>query len=188
MTGGLSPLNDADRFAEFLAPLYEIDWVVYCHPPEVGPEVVLKYLARYTYRVAISNTRIEAVDGGRVTFRYKDYARGGRWATMTLEADEFLRRFCLHVLPKGFMQVRPFGLLAPCHRAEKLALARRALGVAAPAKTSARATAEEASTCEPRPVCPHCGRGTLWLLRETARPTARDLVTRTYAPSFFDSS
>jgi hypothetical protein len=103
------------------------DWVVYAKPPFGGPEQVLKYLARYTHRVAISNQRILSVENGRVTFRWKDYAQGNRQRTMTLDAVEFIRRFLLHALPNGFQRIRHFGLLANRVRQEKLHLCRQLL-------------------------------------------------------------
>ena len=188
MTGGLSHLDDTDRFAEFLSPLYDTEWVVWADPPEAGPEVVLKYLARYTYRVAISNSRIESIEDGKVTFGYKDNARGGQWRTMTLDADEFLRRFCLHVLPKSFMRVRPFGLMANCHRAKKLGLLRNLLGQPAASEKAAGDAPDSESAPEDRSLCPHCHQGKLWLVRKTPRPTAKQLVARTYQPLLLNSS
>jgi hypothetical protein len=184
MTGGLDSLDDTEEFVKFLSPLYSHEWVVWADPPESGPEVVLKYLARYTYRVAISNTRILSMNDGRVTFRYKDYARAGRSGTMTLEADEFLRRFCLHVLPKGFVRIRSFGILANCHRADKLALSRQLVGIPAPTDSAAppQPAPEEPSRC------PHCGQGTLHCIRRTRRPRISELVARTYQSQPFDSS
>ena len=104
-------------FATFLRQLFRQDWVVYAKPPFGGPEHVLQYLARYTHRVAISNHRLLAFEDDRVTFRWKDYAHGNKKRKMTLSADEFLRRFLLHVLPRGFVRIRHFGFLAnpmPC--------------------------------------------------------------------------
>src|SRR5207245_2365586 len=100
--------------AGHLAPLKRKKWFVYAKPPFAGPEAVLAYLARYTHRVAISNSRLVALDERGVTFRYKDYRRNGqaRYRTITLSADEFIRRFLLHVLPKGFHRIRHYGLLA----------------------------------------------------------------------------
>ena len=184
MSGGLAQLNDKEGFAKHLSPLYETEWVVWADPPEAGPEVVLKYLARYTYRVAISNTRIVSIEDGKVTFWYKQYARGGRWDTMTLDAVEFLRRFCFHVLPKGFMRVRPFGLMANCHRAKKLALARELLGT--PTATDSVAPSEPIPEDFPR--CPHCGQGTLRCILRTRRPRVSQLVARTYTLEPFDTS
>src|SRR4029077_4487466 len=104
------------------------DWVVYAKPPFGGPEQVLKYLARYTHRVAISNARILDFEDGMVRFRYKDYAHGNRKRVMTLTALEFVRRLLLHVLPTGFVRIRHYGILSNRHRHEKLELCRRLLG------------------------------------------------------------
>ena len=105
---------------------------MYAKPPFGGPEHVLQYLARYTHRVAISNHRLISFDDGKVTFRWKDYVHGSRKRKMTLSADEFLRRFLLHVLPRGFVRIRHFGLLANRRRAELLPLCRRLLADALP--------------------------------------------------------
>ena len=137
------------------------DWVVYAKPPFGGPERVLKYLARYTHRVAISNHRLVQLEDDQVTFRYQDYAAAGRLKTMTLPAAEFLRRFVQHVLPKGFVKVRHYGLLANRHREEKLAVCRRLLLVET--VTAQRAAGEpderEPTALEPARVrcCPQCG-------------------------------
>ena len=105
---------------------------MYAKPAANGPEAALKYLARYTYRVAIANNRLESLENGRVTFRYRDYTQDGRWRSMTLEAHEFLRRFLLHVLPKGLVRIRSFGFLASRHRAARLARCRELLAAARP--------------------------------------------------------
>ena len=117
-----SALTDPKAFRRWLSPLYRKEWVVYAKRPFGGPAQVLKYLARYTHRVAISNARLVDVADGQVSFRYKDYADGNQQKVMTLSADEFLRRFMQHVLPKGFVKVRHYGLLANRQREEKLAL------------------------------------------------------------------
>ncbi len=126
-SGRWAELADGPAFARWLRPLYEKEWVVYAKPPWGGPEQVLKYLARYTHRVAISNQRLLSLAEGRVTFRYKDYADGQRSKAMTLSAEEFLRRFVQHVLPKGFVKIRHYGLLANRHREDKLRRCRRLL-------------------------------------------------------------
>lgn len=123
----LERLRDPKALAQYLAPLDQVDWVVYAQPPFGGPEQVLNYLGRYTHRVAISNNRLLAIDEGKVTFRYKDYRHHGHQKTLTLEADEFIRRFLLHVLPDGFQRIRHYGLLAPRYRGAKLALCRQLL-------------------------------------------------------------
>ena len=110
-----------------LGPLYAKDWVVYAKPPFGGPEQVLKYLARYTHRVAISNHRLVKLADGRVTFRYHDYADARKEKLLTLSAEEFLRRFMQHVLPKGFMKIRHYGLLASRQREARLRQARKLL-------------------------------------------------------------
>ncbi|NLG41965.1 MAG: IS91 family transposase [Phycisphaerae bacterium] len=184
MTGGLADLADPGRFMQWLSPRYQTDWVVHTEPSnDRDPQQALKYLARYTYRVAISNDRIESIDRGQVTFRYKDYARGGRWRRMTLSAEEFLRRFLQHVLPTGFVRIRAFGFLANRHRAEKLMLIRRLLGASELAAESA-----VAPIMDDRPCCPHCAEPALRLLGETARPSVQRLVESTYPAKILDSS
>jgi predicted RNA-binding Zn-ribbon protein involved in translation (DUF1610 family) len=127
LTGELAPVGNEKAFRSFLKPLGEKEWVVYAKAPFRGPDHLLQYLARYTHRVAISNHRLIAFDGESVTFRWKDYAHGNKKRKMTVSADEFLRRFLLHTLPRGFVRIRSFGFLAgPC-RAAMLRLARQLL-------------------------------------------------------------
>jgi len=165
--GRLARLVDADAFNAWLRPLYAKDWVVYAKPPFGGPAQVLKYLARYTHRVAISNSRIVNIANGQVTFRYKDYADDHRSKTMPLSGGEFLRRFMQHVLPRGFVKVRHFGLLANRHREEKLKTARRLL---LPLST---APPPQAGATEISPAsavrCPKCG-GCRFLRMELPKP------------------
>jgi hypothetical protein len=116
-------------FTAFLRPLYDRDWVVYCKPPFGGPESVIRYLGRYTHRVAISNHRIIGIDDGKVSFFWKDYADGNTQKIMTLDAAEFIRRFLLHVLPDGFVKIRYFGLVANRTRKASLDACREVLGV-----------------------------------------------------------
>jgi hypothetical protein len=130
--GQLQHLSDPASFARYLAPLRKTKWVVYAKPPFGGPERVLDYLGRYTHRVAISNKRLQQLKDGRVTFSYKDYKDEQQQKLMTLSADEFLRRFLLHVLPEGFQRIRHYGLFSNRHRAENLARCRELLGVSAP--------------------------------------------------------
>ena len=118
--------------ARWLAPLRKMKWVVYAKPPFGGPERVLDYLGRYTHRVAISNNRLLDLQDGQVTFSYKDYKQAQQQKVMTLSADEFLRRFLLHVLPDGFQRIRHYGLLGNRHRAENLARCRELLAVPVP--------------------------------------------------------
>lgn len=130
--GSLAHLIEPRAFLRHLAPVRTKRWVVYAKAPFAGPEAVLAYLSRYTHRVAISNSRLIAFDQDRVTFRYKDYRRDGadRQQVMTLAADEFIRRFLIHVLPRGFHRIRHYGLLAGSARKTSLALAREHLDVA----------------------------------------------------------
>jgi hypothetical protein len=163
-------LVDKDAFAAFLAPLKRCEWVVYAKRPFAGPEAVLAYLSLYTHRVAISNRRLIAADAGTVSFNYKDYRVDGaaRFKTMTVAAHEFIRRFLIHVLPKGFHRIRHYGLLANGNRAENIAKARALLGV----PTSARdpepeSTQDEGPRVHPR-ACPCCG-GRMIIIEEFAR-------------------
>jgi hypothetical protein len=187
--GGLAPLADPQQFARFLAPLYQKEWAVYAKPPFGGAEQSLKYLARYTYRVAISNERIESLEDGQVTFRYKAYAHGHRWRRMTLAAHEFLRRFMQHVLPRGFVRIRSFGLLSHRGRDERLAHCRQLLGVAeAETTASLREPVDRSASEEEITRCPSCGQGTLQIVTWTPRPRQSELVASTYQPRLFDSS
>ena len=158
--GDHAGLADRKAFAAFLRPWVEADWVVYAKEPFGGPEEVLRYLSRYTHRVAISNRRLIAADENGVTFRYKDYRIEGpaRYTTMTLDTHEFIRRFLMHVLPKGLHRIRHYGLLANGHRANNIAKVRALLSVAPSTKEpedSKTAPADHACAL-PRP-CPCCG-------------------------------
>lgn len=161
-------LADKARFKAFLEPLYKAHWHVHAKRPFAGPEAVLAYLARYTHRVAISNSRLVSLDEQGVTFKYKDYRVEGpeRYKTMTLEPGEFIRRFLLHVLPKGFHRIRHYGLLATSRtKAATLAKARELIAAARPVgllptKAEANAAAEAAaatSEAKPAHACPCCG-------------------------------
>jgi hypothetical protein len=127
----LEHLRDPQAFLQYLAPLRKKNWVVYAKPPFGGPEQVLNYLGRYTHRVAISNHRLLNIDHGKVAFRWKDYRHPDQQKTMTLDADEFIRRFLLHVLPDGFQRIRHYGFLGHRYRQAKLALCRQLLAVVA---------------------------------------------------------
>ena len=163
----LAPLNHPDAFARYLQPLRQADWVVYAKPPFAGPQQVLGYLGRYTHRVAISNHRLLAVTHGQIHFRWRDYRHHRRLKTMTLSAEEFIRRFLLHVLPSDFHRIRHFGFLACRHRRQKLALCRRLLDMPPP------------EPCQPAPdsrdlfeqltgavllQCPACHQGRLFVV------------------------
>jgi hypothetical protein len=130
--GGLETLADRTNFIHYLDKLRQMEWVVYAKPPLGGPERVLEYLGRYTHRIAISNNRLLECKDGQVTFSYKDYKDEQKQKVMTLSADEFLRRFLLHVLPEGFQRIRHYGLLGNRHRAEHLARSRELLAVPSP--------------------------------------------------------
>jgi putative transposase/transposase-like zinc-binding protein len=149
-------LVEARAAAGWWSSLYAKEWVVYSKRPFGGPEQVLKYLARYTHRVAISNARLLELRDGRVTFRYQDYADARQQKTMTLAAVEFLWRFVQHVLPKGFVKIRHYGLLANAQREARLALCRRLLLVVAVAAALPPPTAVPLEPAQPR-CCPNCG-------------------------------
>jgi hypothetical protein len=152
-------LAAAAAFAAFLAPLRTTRWFVYSKRPFAGPQAVLAYLARYTHRVAISNSRLVALDADHVTFRYKDYRRNGqdRYRTMTLVPGEFIRRFLLHVLPKGFHRIRHYGLLASAARKANIARARELLAAPEPETLRDQTTRAAAAPTDHRPRCPCCG-------------------------------
>ena len=152
--GKLAGLADRRAFLRYLSPVRKKRSVVYAKPPFAGPEAVLAYLSRYTHRVAISNSRLISFDRRGVTFRYKDYRRSGadRQQVMTISADEFIRRFLLHVLPQGFHRIRHYGLLVGSARKDGIALARRLLGVAPQAEDDALDDPPDV-----RPPCPCCG-------------------------------
>jgi hypothetical protein len=130
----LAALGDHDAFNAYLAPVRRQEWVVYAKRPFAGPSQVLAYLARYTHRVAIANSRLLSLSSGKVRFRWKDYRHDGQAKVMTLEADEFIRRFLLHVLPDGFHRIRYYGLFANGHRVDKITQCRKLLD-AAPVST-----------------------------------------------------
>ena len=154
--GECAQLGEATAFADWLVPLRECEWVVYAKRPFAGPAAVLAYLSRYTHRVAIANSRLVALDERGVTFKWKDYRQTGatRHKTMTLAADEFMRRFLLHVLPGGFHRIRHYGLIANSGRRENLARARELLNVA-PVASKEMDAQHEAVT--PTFVCRDCG-------------------------------
>ena len=166
--GRLAPLAGAEAFAAWLRPLYGADWVVYSQPPAAGPEVVLKYLARYVHRVALSNSRLVSVTEAGVSFRWKDYAHGAKEGVLALSGEEFLRRWVQHVLPKGFVKVRHYGLLASRRREEKLAACRWQLllaGLRAQAGGAAAPAEAPAAVC-----CPECGSGPWAVVGRVPRP------------------
>jgi Putative transposase/Transposase zinc-binding domain len=152
-------LRDRKTFTAHLAPLRKTNWFVYAKPPFAGPEAVLAYLARYTHRVAISNRRLIALHEHGVTFRYKDYRRNGRarYRTMTLAPDEFIRRFLLHVLPRGFHRIRHYGILASATCKANIARARELIATPEPQAERDHAAVTANATADHRPPCPCCG-------------------------------
>ena len=159
--GEIAGLCRREALARHLSPLRRKNWFVYAKPPFAGPEAVLAYLARYTHRVAIANSRLVALDERGVTFRYKDYRRNGRarYRTMTLAAGEFIRRFLLHVLPKGFHRIRHYGLLASPSCKANIVRARELIAAPMPAADppAAHDTADPDAVTDHRPPCPCCG-------------------------------
>jgi hypothetical protein len=153
--GDLKPLAEPETFAAWLRPLFREDWVVYAKRPFGGPEHVLHYLGRYTHRVAISNHRLVSLTDGQVTFRWRDSAHNNEQKLMTLSLDEFLRRFLLHLLPKGFVRIRNFGFLANRRRATLLPLCLHLLGSAQEPQTEQGALSINDSSDLWR--CPKCG-------------------------------
>jgi hypothetical protein len=169
----LAGLAEPDAFARTLAECRKLEWVVYAKPPFGGPEQVLAYLGRYTHRVAISNSRLVSLTDGRVSFRWKDYRHHGKPKIITLDADEFIRRFLLHALPDGFHRIRHYGFLANGHRATKLALCRALLAVSPPAEPLAavpdRRDQARQATGNAFHLCPCCG-GAMIRLAMLPRP------------------
>ncbi len=169
--GNLAGLAQSAAFARRLRELRQVEWVVYVKPPFGGPEQVLAYLGRYTHRVAISNARLlDMSDDGRVSFRWKDYRHHGKPKVMTLDADEFIRRFLLHTLPDGVHRIRHYGFLANGHRAAKLALCRTLLNTQPP--NPAAEPASESATTDLAHRCRCCG-GMMLILGTLPRPTPR---------------
>ncbi len=165
--GSIQPLQDAFAFADLLHSHEDRDWVVYAKPPFGGPQRALEYLGRYTHRVAISNHRLLSLDDGRVTFQWKDYRSEHREKskTMTIDAEEFQRRFLIHTLPVGFQRIRHYGLMANCHRKDKLEYSRSLLTAGAtellPQPAECAQMKEAITEKEALHRCPHCGIGSM---------------------------
>jgi len=177
-TGSIERMAEPKCFAAFLRTLFRQDWIVYAKPAFGGPEQVLRYLGRYTHRVAISNHRLVSFDGNHVTFRWRDYARGNKQRLMTVSADEFIRRFLVHVLPKGFVRIRHFGFMANYQRSLSLELCRQRLGMAT--VTRAKQIPITGSSW----LCPNCG-GTMNVV-ETLTPA--QIMWRFVSKCFSDTS
>ena len=160
----LEPLQSPGAFARYLAPVRRAEWVVYAKPPFGGPQHVLEYLGRYTHRVAISNNRLIDFVDGQIHFRWKDYRHESRQKVMCMDAQEFMRRFLLHVLPDGLQRIRHYGFLANRHRTAKLARCRQLLAAPAPVVQSLDAPVDyrdryQQLTGKSLRDCPHCGQG-----------------------------
>ena len=175
----LAELADEQRFHAWRRELRDIEWVVYAKRPFKGPAYVLKYLARYTHRVAISNGRLSSLQDGKVGFRFRDSKRGNQIGEMSLDAVEFLRRFLLHVLPRGFFKIRHYGFMANCNRSAQLARCRELLADAA--RPADPLTGEQRQAVERR--CPFCRDG---VLRVIEWLSAAELLLR--EPALIDSS
>jgi hypothetical protein len=164
--GELKSLGEKRNFVEWLTRLAASEWVVYAKPPFGGPRQVLKYLARYTHRVAISNQRLVSLKDGRVIFRWKNYARAREPATMTLQAEEFIRRFLLHVLPTGFVKIRHFGFLANRGRRDNVRLCRQLLAASSTVLPDLTPPPRQSDEPETDAVdrCPRCKLGSMRML------------------------
>jgi hypothetical protein len=182
----LQALRDRNDFRRYLDPLRDKEWVVYAKAPFAGPQQVLDYVGRYTHRVAISNNRLLNIEDGKVAFRWKDYRDNSAKKTMTLEADEFIRRFLLHVLPQGLQRIRYYGLMGNRHREEKLAKCRQLLDMAPtlPADSNVEAPSDyrdryHALTGVSLHQCPICRRGRMLVVGQITRPSSPPLTLDT---------
>lgn len=178
LAGSTAELADKRQFNAFLRPLYKMKWAIYLKAPFGGPAQVLKYLARYTHRVAISNQRLVKLDDRGVTFTWKDYADGCRHKEMTLTAVEFVRRLALHILPRSFVRIRYYGLLAHRGRHERLAKCRELLGASAATQVPATSLCENETAMEhgnSECLCPKCGEGLMATRWRMDRPTGPQL-------------
>jgi hypothetical protein len=192
--GSLADMANPGAWQHLLDHSVRTEWAVYAKPPFGGPETVLKYLSRYTHRVAISNHRLVHLQEGQVAFRLKDYALGGRRRTMTLDAVEFIRRFLLHVLPGGFMRIRHFGFMANRFRSENLALCRKLLGTGESEPPEIMPDQEQAfeepATACGKTRCPLCRQGQLRTIRHLRAERGHRTLARppTFPPAHCDTS
>jgi len=174
--GKVAPLREKSAFNRLLTELYKKEWVVDCKPPFDNAEVVMDYLGRYTHRVAISNDRLVKLEGGKVTFRYRDRRDNDRVKLMILEASEFIRRFLLHVLPDGFVKIRHYGILSNRSRKNTLSRCKKLLGFDCRQEGGEQKTEPwqdlltRITGHDPR-ICPYCGRGRM-ILKEVLDPSA----------------
>jgi Putative transposase/Transposase zinc-binding domain len=174
--GSIQRMAEPKCFAAFLRTLFRQDWVVYAKPAFGGPEQVLRYLGRYTHRVAISNHRLVSFDGNHVTFRWRDYAHGNKQRLMTVSTDEFIRRFLVHVLPKGFVRIRHFGFMANYQRSSSLGLCRQLLRMLVAVVRPTQVALSPSSW-----ICPRCGGVMTVLERLTAAQMRWRFVTECFA-------
>ena len=176
--GKIACLREESALKALLRELYGQEWVVYCKPPFQNAEMVMDYLGRYTHRVAISNNRLVKLEGGKVTFLYRDRGDHDKVKPMTLEADEFIRRFLLHILPDGFVKIRHYGLLSNRNRKKKLRVCRKLLGVHERRENAEKESWQDLLTrisgVDPR-ICPHCGKGKM-VRKEILNPSAPSLA------------
>ena len=169
-------LHEPTAFRRHLVPAHRTEWVIYAKRPFAGPQQVLDYVGRYTHRIAISNSRLLSINDGKVRFRWKDYRHGNQQKTMTLDADEFIRRFLIHVLPDGFQRIRYYGFLSNCQRTRKLALCRELLAMrlavpAAPVLPEDYRGRHEMLTGVSLRICPHCHLGSMVVVEVIPRPS-----------------
>jgi putative transposase/transposase-like zinc-binding protein len=176
--GSIQRMEDPKCFAAFLRTLFRQNWVVYAKPAFGGPEQVLRYLGRYTHRIAISNHRLVSFDGTHVTFRWRDYARGNKQRLMTVSAEEFIRRFLVHVLPKRFVRIRHFGFMANYQRSSARELSRQLLKMTPIIRSTETAASLSSWTC------PKCG-GPMTIVE---RLTAIQMLWRFVSKCFSDTS
>ena len=177
----LESLRNPSAFRNYLAPLREVEWVVYAKRPFAGPEQVLDYVGRYTHRVAISNNRLLDIAEGKVSFRYKDYRHEAQQKTMTLQAEEFIRRFLLHVLPEGFQRIRYYGFLANRYRQQKLARCRDLLDTSQPEPAASKVNNDyrdryEELTGSSLWQCPVCHQGRMLIIEILPRSPPRHVT------------
>ena len=177
----LESLRNPSAFRNYLAPLREVEWVIYAKRPFAGPEQVLDYVGRYTHRVAISNNRLLDIAQGKVSFCYKDYRHEAQQKTMTLQAEEFIRRFLLHVLPEGFQRIRYYGFLANPYRQQKLARCRDLLGTSQPEPAASKVNKDyrdryEELTGSTLWQCPVCHQGRMLMIEILPRSPHRHLA------------
>jgi len=189
--GNTEPLGTPRGFKDLKNRLWAQNWVVYSKPPFAGPEQVLDYLGRYTHRVAISNHRIVEVKNGTVTFHHRDRKDNDTAKLMTLEADEFIRRFLLHVLPNGFMRIRHFGFLANRRKSKDLSRCRELLGLSAQVPEPSKKTNQDLMlelTGIDINKCPCCGKGTMRIITELPKPLDGPFNVLPHQPPIWDSS